>query len=149
MSIALPDKSQVPSDVMGTPAVLRAESRRCLEAGRSTSDLEAKQQWAASALKLAVQAEALELVTTDATSTNGSEQRRSCVTEVRRLKERYERLITLQREGSTLAKTVGPAHDASTWERIFANDDEITKVWHEVHEIEALQRDRREDEALS
>ena len=85
----------------------------------------------------------------DSISTKGSEQKRFYITQIRRLKERYERLIVLQREASALVKTVGLTHDASTWERIFANDDEITKVWHEAREIEALQRERREDDALN
>ena len=147
MSTVLPDKGFEQPDVMGTPAELLAESRRCLEAGRTTSDLEAKQRWSTRALNLAVQA--LECKPTDSTSTKGGEQKRIYITQIRRLKERYERLIVLQREASALVKTVGPTHDTSTWEKIFANDDEITKVWHETREIEARQRERTEDEALN
>jgi hypothetical protein len=145
MSTVLPDEGLAHSDVMGTPADLLAESRRCLEAGRTTGDLEAKQRWATRALNLAVQA--LESRSIDSISIKDGEQKRFYITQIRRLKERYERLIVLQREASALVKTVGPTHDTSTWDRIFANDDEITKVWHETREIEALQRERREDEA--
>jgi hypothetical protein len=144
MSTVLPDKGLEQPDVMGTSAELLAESRRCLEAGRTTSDLEAKQRWSARALKLAVQA--LESKPMDSASTKGGEQRRIYITQIRRLKERYERLIVLQREASVLMKSVGPTHDTNTWEKIFANDDEITKVWQETREIEALQRERKEDE---
>ncbi len=147
MSTVLQDKDRPESDAIGTPAELLAESSRCLEAGRIANDLEEKRRWAARALKLAVQA--LESKTIDSTTMKGGEQKRFYITQIRRLKDRYERLIALQREASALVKTVGPTHDASMWKKIFANDDEMTKVWHETREIEALQRERRKDNALS
>jgi hypothetical protein len=147
MSTELADKGAEQSDVLPTPAELLAESRRCLEAGRTTGDLGAKQQWSARALKLAVQA--LELKPTGSTWTKGGEQKPTYITQIRRLKERYERLIALQREASALVKAVELAHETSTWEKIFANDDEIAKVWNEAREVETLQRERKEDEALN
>ena len=59
---------------MLTPAELRAEARRCLDASRDSSDREAKRRFAARAFELAQQAEAMERSALGHVETNGSKQ---------------------------------------------------------------------------
>jgi hypothetical protein len=60
---------------MPTPAELRAEARRCIEASRELTDLEAKRHFAARALELAQQAEALERAALNPPEENNGRQK--------------------------------------------------------------------------
>ncbi len=61
--------------MMPSPADLRIQAARCLEAARNASDTETKKRMAGRAFKLAQQAEALERAASEPPATNGDKQK--------------------------------------------------------------------------